>query len=146
MPGQWIRFITCKALYKTIFTERFRHILKSSCSWSLWFTYARINIFKHCEYTEYKRKDGASKSPLCSLFKCLLCNNHDAVIKWKHFTRYWPFVRGIHRWPVNSPHKGQWRGALIFSMICTWINGWVNDREAGRFKTPSCPLWRHCNG
>ena len=55
---------------------------------------------------------------------------HDAVIKWKHFSRYWPFVRGIHRSPVNSPHKGQWRGALLFSMICR-INGWVNNREAG---------------
>ena len=32
--------------------------------------------------------------------------------------------------PVNSPHKGQWRGALMFSMICVWING-VNNREAG---------------
>ena len=31
---------------------------------------------------------------------------HDVVIKWKHFPRYWPFVRGIHRSPVNSPHKG----------------------------------------
>ena len=39
---------------------------------------------------------------------------HDNVIKWKHFPRYWPFVRGIHRSPVNSPHKGQWRGALMF--------------------------------
>ena len=55
---------------------------------------------------------------------------HDDVIKWKHFPRYWPFARGIHRWPVNSPHKGQWRGALIFSLICVWINGWVNNREA----------------
>ena len=33
--------------------------------------------------------------------------------------------------PVNSPHKGQWRGALIFSLISVWINGWVNNREAG---------------
>ena len=33
--------------------------------------------------------------------------------------------------PVNSPHKGQWRGALIFSLICTRINDWVNNREAG---------------
>ena len=56
---------------------------------------------------------------------------HDDVIKWKHFPRYWPFVRGIHRSPVNSPHKGQWRGAVIFSLICLWINGWVNNREAG---------------
>ena len=57
--------------------------------------------------------------------------NHYDVIKWKHFPRYWPFVRGIQRSPVNSPHKGQWRGALVFSLICVWINGWVNNREVG---------------
>ena len=56
---------------------------------------------------------------------------HDDVIKWKHFPRYWPFVRGIHRSPVNSPHKGQWREVLMFSLVCVWINGWVNNREAG---------------
>ena len=56
---------------------------------------------------------------------------HDDVIKWKHFPRYWPFVRGIHQSPVNSPHKGQWSGALIFSFICVWINSWVNNRAAG---------------
>ena len=60
-----------------------------------------------------------------------------------HFTSWWrhqmetysallaSFVRGIHRWPVNSPYKGQWRGALLFSLICAWTNGWVNNREAG---------------
>ena len=56
---------------------------------------------------------------------------HDDVIKWNHFPRYWPFVRGIHRSPVNSPHKGQWRGAKMFSLICAWINDSVNSREAG---------------
>ena len=56
---------------------------------------------------------------------------HDDVVRWKHFPRCWPFVRGIHRSPVNSPHKGQWRGALMFSLMCAWINGWVNNREAG---------------
>ena len=58
-------------------------------------------------------------------------HTHDDVIKWKHFPRYWTFVRGIHRSPVNSPHKSQWRGALMFSLICTRISGWVNNREAG---------------
>ena len=52
-------------------------------------------------------------------------------MKWKHFSRYWPFVRGIHRPPVNSPHKGQWRRALMLSLICAWINGWVNNGETG---------------
>ena len=54
---------------------------------------------------------------------------------WRHqmetFPRNWPFVRGIHRSPVNSTHKGQSRGALMFSLICVWINDWVNNREAG---------------
>ena len=58
-------------------------------------------------------------------------SNHDDVTKWKHFPRHWPFVREIHRSPVNFPHKGQWRGALMFPLICSWINGWVNNREAG---------------
>ena len=56
---------------------------------------------------------------------------HDDVIKKKNFPRYWPFVRGIHRSPVNSPHESQWRGALMFSLISARINGWVNNREAG---------------
>ena len=60
---------------------------------------------------------------------------------WRHqmepFSALWPFVRGIHRSPVNSPHKGQWRGALMFSLICFWISGWVNSCEAG-------DLRRHC--
>ena len=47
---------------------------------------------------------------------------HDDVIKWKHFPRYWPFGRGIY------PRKGQWRRALVFSLICAGINGWVNNR------------------
>ena len=61
-------------------------------------------------------------------------NVHDDVIKWKHFPRYWPFVRGIHRSPLNSPQKGQWRGALMFSLIYAWINAWLNNREAGDFR------------
>ena len=68
--------------------------------------------------------------------------SHKDVIKWKHFPRYWPFVRGIHRWPVDSPHKGQWHGALRFSLICAWTNGWANNRDAD---APSRPLSPHCN-
>ena len=56
---------------------------------------------------------------------------HDDAIKWKYIPSYWPFGRGIQRSPVNSTHKGQWRGALMFSFIRARINGWVNTREAG---------------
>ena len=50
---------------------------------------------------------------------------HDDVIKWKHFSALLAICAG------NSPYKGQWRGALMFSLICARINGWVNAREAG---------------
>ena len=69
----------------------------------------------------------------------------DDVIKWKRFHCYWPFVRRIRLSPVNSPHRGQWRGALMFSLICAlnkrlsklWWGWW--------FETPSRPLWLHYN-
>ena len=40
---------------------------------------------------------------------------------------------GIHRSLVNSPNpgKGQWRGALMFSWICAWPNGWVKNQDSG---------------
>ena len=69
---------------------------------------------------------------------------HDDVIKGKHFPRYWLFVRGIHWWPVNSPHKGQWRWAVMFSLIC--LNKRLNKHSGNWwFETPSHILWRHCN-
>ena len=58
-------------------------------------------------------------------------NYHDDVILWKHFPCYRAFVQGIHQSPVTSPHKGQWHGALMFSLICTRINDWANNHEAG---------------
>ena len=49
---------------------------------------------------------GTTIAPSSFLRGELNITTHDDVIKWKHFPRYWPFVRGIHRSPVNSPHKG----------------------------------------
>ena len=72
--------------------------------------------------------------------------DHDDVIKWKHFPRYWPFVRGIHRSPVTSPHKGQLRGALIFFFDLR-LNKRLSKQSWGWwFETQSRPLWRHSNG
>ena len=62
-------------------------------------------------------------------------NPYRSFAWWRHqmetFSALLAFVRWIHRSPVNSPHKGQWRGALIFSLTCARINDWVNNREAG---------------
>ena len=54
---------------------------------------------------------------------------------WRHqmetFSALLALCAGNSPVPVNSPHKGQWRGALMFTLICVWINGWVNNHEAG---------------
>ena len=72
--------------------------------------------------------------PICGHLKMVPNGTcHDDVIKWKHFPRYWLFVGGIHRSPVNSYHKDQWRGALMFSFIYAWINGWINNRDVCLF-------------
>ena len=37
----------------------------------------------------------------------------------------------IHRSPVNYQHKGQWRGALMLSLIFALTNSWANKGDAG---------------
>ena len=81
----------------------------------------------HQHFTLLAFYEGNHRSPVTPLSS----GYHDDVINWKHFPRYWPFVRGIHWSPVNSPHKGQWRGALMFSLICVWTNGWEKNGDAG---------------
>ena len=70
--------------------------------------------------------------------------SYDDVIKWKHFPRYWPFVRGIRRSPVKSPNKGQWRSFDVF--IDLRLNKRLSKQSWGWwFETLSRPLWRHSN-
>ena len=70
---------------------------------------------------------------------------HHDVIKWKHFPRYRPFVWGIHRSLVNSPHKGPvMRSFDVFFDLR--LNKRLSKQSQGWwFETPSCPLWRHRN-
>ena len=82
--------------------------------------------WEHQDYNLYKGIINSRHR--CTTKECFF---HDDVIKWKHFPRNWPFVREIHRSPVNFPRNGQWRGALMFSLINAWINDWLNNREAG---------------
>ena len=98
-----------------------------------------MNIRSICQYLGQKELYGAYVFQYVNWFNYNSIDkfrpshfdSHDDVIKWKHFPRYWRFVRGIHRSPGNSPHKGQWRGALMSSLIFDWINSWENNREAG---------------
>ena len=64
--------------------------------------------------------------------------SHKHVMKWKHFPRYWPFVRGIHRWiPLTMVSDAE-----------LWCFLWSAPNQTARrrwFETPSRSLWRHCN-
>ena len=100
------------------------------------------SIVKHFEYTHDLMTRGQFYPRVKIDYELRV---HDDVNKWKHFLRYWPFVWGIHRSPFTGefPHKGQWRGALMFSLICAWTNGWMNTRDASDLR---CHRTNHCNG
>ena len=104
----------------------------------LWFHSNRIWLIVHLSNSSHQNTHQTNSYTYVTscrqwrrrtVVKSTLLIHHD-VIKWKLFSRYWPFVRGIHRW-IPPPPKRQWRGSLIFFLICAWINGWVNNREAG---------------
>ena len=67
-----------------------------------------------------------------------LCFLRDDVIKWKHFPRYRPFVRGIN--PAQRPVT---RSFDIFFDLR--LNKRLSKQSWGWwFETLSCPLWRQC--
>ena len=70
-------------------------------------------------------------SNIPSVFISYTLSWYPNVIKCKHFPHYQLLVRRIRPSPVDSPHKGQLRRALMFSMICAWTNGWANSRDVG---------------
>ena len=86
-----------------------------------------VSLWKGLRCPQYMQRSGWQTMAIPYGLKVF----YDDVIKWKLFPCYWPFVCVIHRSQVNSPHKGQWRGALMFSLICAQINGWINNDEAG---------------
>ena len=69
---------------------------------------------------------------------------------WRHqietFSALLALCAGNSPVTVNSPHKGQWRGTLMFSLICALNKPLSKQSRCWWFETPSHPLWRHCNG
>ena len=77
-----------------------------------------------------------TEQKLCTRLAVFMCFSTVVVRTWwRHqmetFSALLAICAGNSPVPVNSPHKGQWRGALMFSLICAWISGWVNNRGAG---------------
>ena len=138
MVHQWEIFVTMYVMWDEAYMELQHHISQILSGFSL---QRCIDVQVPDDWTgKGNAKQSRINTKECRVmfvsFWSLFYN--DDVIKWKHVQRCWPFVRGIHRSPVNSPHKGQWRGALTFSLICAWINRWVNNGEDGdlrRYRT-----------
>ena len=64
---------------------------------------------------------------------------HDDVIKWEHFPRYWPFVRGI-----RQSQRPKTRSFDIF--VNLRLNKPLSKQSRGLWlETPSRSLWRECN-
>ena len=113
------------------YDDHTRHdTFRSHCNMVQYNTVLRHDVNKVTDISAFEISKDTAYPPHGQVMSCLFCI-HDDVIKWKHFPCYWPFVRGIHRSPVNSSHKGQWGGALMFSLICARINDWVNNGEVG---------------
>ena len=93
------------------------------------------------------RQPVAKISSICPHFH----HTHDDVIKWKHFPRYWPFVRGIHRWPGNSPVNGEFPTQRpVTRSFDVFFDLHPNERLSKQswgwwVETLSRSLWRHCN-
>ena len=79
-----------------------------------------------------------SYTTISQTVKCYVIDLHYDVIKWKHFPRYWPFARGIHR-----SQRPVMRSFDVVFDLC--LNKCLSKQSWGWwFETPSCPLWRHC--
>ena len=71
-------------------------------------------------------------------------HHHDDVIKWKHFPRNWPFVRGIHRSRWTPTQRPVTRCFDVFFDLR--LNKRLSKQPWGWwFETPSWSLWRQCN-
>ena len=126
-----------------------KRLSKQSRGW--WFETLSCSLWRHCNErcrkisgeTPKFRFSIRGKVAFCCLYRFhMLCIDglaaqwgiHDDVIKWKPFPHFWRFVSGIHRSLLDSPHKGRWRWALMFSLISAWTDGWTNNRDAGDYK------------
>ena len=120
-----ISFISCEMKLLNHFqtpTIQLLTFVKGQCHsthhhWCRWFSTLGLHLI-HIS----KR---ITKHYIRQSYKCLQTNMHGDVIKWVTG----PLCRNS---PFTSEFPaGQWRRALMFSLICVWIYHWVNNRETG---------------
>ena len=97
-----------------------------------------FSLMPVAQFWEAGTSSGIPPSLLWMSCDTVQTRHHDDVIKRETFSALLALCAGNSPVPVNSPHKGQWRGALMFSLICARINDWVNNREAGDLRRHRC--------
>ena len=113
-------------------------LLHSFCSFKATYLHIRLTIVNLRRV--WVGRLVAKLTTLFNSIRLVLLRLHDDIIKWKHFSRYWPLARGIHRSPVNSPHWGQWRAELWF-LFDLHLNKRLSKQTWGCWaETPSQPL------
>ena len=145
-----IRYALCSVMQR-----KFQHIGPQTIQpkisrqhWQMHFMVIRLNFHHLLTLVLVMASSQTGGKPLFELIMTHFPEafiNHDDVIIWKHFPRYWPFVRG------NSPVTGEFpaqrpmtRSFDIFFDLR--LNKRLSKQSWGRwFETPSCPLWRHRN-
>ena len=100
--------------------------------------HSHLSWFAHCGLMSPNGDIPRSGSTLVQLMSCW--RQASLFVGWSSWVRccgipWWrhqmeTFSALLAICAANSPHKGQWRGSLMFSLMCAWINGWVNNGEA----------------
>ena len=70
-----------------------------------------------------------------ALILLVIVYSNFVFVSWRHFSRHWPFLRGIHRSPADPPIKDQWRRALMFPLMYAWTCGWTNTGIPGDLRS-----------
>ena len=138
----------CTGTFKRCNWRRGHHWFSYGCTWrSNVFYQAKQITFEHIVATRFvEAHRNHQMSSLPAKFAYLLANLDDVMTR-KSFPYCWPFakVTAVTPWWRHQMETFS-RSFYMFSLICAWINGWVNNREASDFETPSRSLWRHCRG
>ena len=116
--------------------------LRKSHSSAIWWIWGRkVFLCVECVLVCWPRSGYASEIR-CVTITYGIAVMHDDFIKWKHYPRNWPFLRGIHRGPAQRP---------VTRSFDVFFDLRLNKRLSKQswswwFETLSCSLWRHCNG
>ena len=96
-----------------------------------WRIYASLGLNELTRHYEYHKSYKKCAWVCCALFVAFtLSVSSGCVWSWRRhqmeaFSALLALVRRIHQSPVDSPHKGQWLRAFMFSLIWAWAKGWV---------------------